>query len=207
MGEAVSAILAPAIGAAISPIPIIAVILVLFTAKARINAPFFALGWFLGLLVVAVIAYRLSDSQVDSGNSDASGWAFALRTRLGMLLLALRQWRSRPTTGDPATPPPWMTTIDRFTPGKAFGFGALLAGPNPKTLLLSIVGRDHNCSGRRAAWAPWRSVLVYALLGTVSVGGAVLSYPWTASHLAVLRRRYPLYWQVSRIAGGGAHRG
>ncbi len=34
--------------------------------------------------------------------------------------------------------PKWMAGIDGFTPGKAFGLALILAGPNPKNLLLSI---------------------------------------------------------------------
>ncbi len=44
MGSAISEVLPFAIGVAISPVPIIAVILVLFSARARVNGPVFTLG-------------------------------------------------------------------------------------------------------------------------------------------------------------------
>jgi hypothetical protein len=45
MGKAISEVLPFAIGVAISPAAIIAVILVLFSARARVNGPVFTLGW------------------------------------------------------------------------------------------------------------------------------------------------------------------
>jgi threonine/homoserine/homoserine lactone efflux protein len=179
MGEAISAILPQAIGAAISPIPIIAVILMLFTAKARVNAPIFALGWVLGLLVVAAIAYLVGDSQDVATDEDASNWAYILKVVLGVLLflLAIKQWRSRPKSDDPPTAPPkWMQAIDQFSPVKAFGMGALLSGPNPKNLLLSIAAGTTIAQLGATGADAWVAIFVYALLGTVTVGGPVAYY-------------------------------
>ena len=53
MIHAIGEILPLAIGIAISPLPIIAVILMLTTPKARTNGPAFLAGWLLGLVVVA----------------------------------------------------------------------------------------------------------------------------------------------------------
>ena len=41
MGQAIGEVLPFAVGVAISPVPIIAVILVLFSARARVNGPAF----------------------------------------------------------------------------------------------------------------------------------------------------------------------
>ena len=45
MGAAIGDILGAAVGVAISPVPIIAVILMLFTAKATANSISFLIGW------------------------------------------------------------------------------------------------------------------------------------------------------------------
>jgi hypothetical protein len=179
VGEAISAILPQALGAAISPIPIIAVILMLFTAKARVNAPLFTLGWVLGLLVVVAIAYLAGDSTDVSTDDDASNWAFILKVILGVLLilLATKQWRGRPKPGEPPPPPPkWMQGIDQFTPAKAFGLGALLGGPNPKNLLLSIAAGTTIAQLGATGADAWVALLVYALIGTLPVGGPVAYY-------------------------------
>ena len=49
MGQAIGDLLPAAIGVAISPVPIIAIILMLGTPKARSNGPAFAAGWVIGL--------------------------------------------------------------------------------------------------------------------------------------------------------------
>ena len=45
-------LLPTAIGIALSPVPIAAVILMLFSSRARVNGPLFVLGWVVGLGVV-----------------------------------------------------------------------------------------------------------------------------------------------------------
>ena len=62
MTEGISAVLTYAIGVAISPMPIMATILILFSRRARVNGPLFLAGWALALAVVSGVAYLLSDS-------------------------------------------------------------------------------------------------------------------------------------------------
>ena len=60
MGNAIGTILPQAIGVAISPVPIIAVILMLFSQRAKSNGPAFLLGWVLALVVVGSIVLVLA---------------------------------------------------------------------------------------------------------------------------------------------------
>ena len=53
MGQGISEVLTFAVGVAISPVPIIAVILMLFSARARVNGPMFLLGWVFALGAVS----------------------------------------------------------------------------------------------------------------------------------------------------------
>jgi hypothetical protein len=62
MGQGISEVLTFAVGVAISPVPIIAVILMLFSAKARVNGLVFLAGWALALAVVSGAVYFLSDA-------------------------------------------------------------------------------------------------------------------------------------------------
>jgi Sap, sulfolipid-1-addressing protein len=52
MGQAIGEILPFAVGVALSPVPIIAVILMLVTPRARVSGPAFVVGWLTGLAVV-----------------------------------------------------------------------------------------------------------------------------------------------------------
>ena len=55
MGDAIGQVLSFAVGVALSPIPIIGVVLMLGTPRARSNGPAFILGWLIGLTVVGTI--------------------------------------------------------------------------------------------------------------------------------------------------------
>ena len=74
-----------AIGVAISPVPIIAEILMLGTGRAPLNGPAFALGWILGLVIVSIIdllvARRADD--VTPGARNAVDVAKLVRSRSG----------------------------------------------------------------------------------------------------------------------------
>ena len=75
-----------------------------------------------------------------------------VKIALGVLLLlvAARQFRSRPHGDDQPQMPKWMATIDKTTPVAAVGLAAVLSGANPKNLLLADrVGRQ---SGVTPGW-------------------------------------------------------
>ncbi len=135
MGGAIGEILGLAVGVAISPVPVIAVILMLFSAKAGSNSVAFALGWIAALVAVSVIVLALDIG--GSEGDDAGGW---VQVVIGVLLLvlAVRQWRQRRGPDDEPAMPGWMSAIDEFTAVKSFGLAMLLAGPNPKNLALTI---------------------------------------------------------------------
>ena len=139
MRQAIGDILPLAIGVAISPIPIIAVILMLFSAKAKANGVAFLLGWIVGLGVVSAVVYTIADSANTATDSSASDGSSTTRVILGvvLLLMAMRHWRSRPGPGEPAPMPKWMAAVDTITPPKAFGLAFLLSAVNPKNLLLT----------------------------------------------------------------------
>ena len=140
MRQAISEILPYAVGVAISPVPIIAVILMLFSNRAKTNGPAFLLGWVLGLGVVVAVAYSIADASNVATDSSASDGSSTVQVVLGvvLLVLALRNWRKRPGPGEEAAMPKWMATIDAFTPIKALGLAVLLSAVNPKNLILSI---------------------------------------------------------------------
>jgi len=139
MGQGISAILTFAIGVAISPVPIIAVILMLFSDRAKVNGPAFLVGWVLSLAVVCTIIYVVShDGNVATSStaSDSVSWG---KIVLGVALLALarRNWRKRPAPGAQAEMPKWLATVESVSPVKAFGLAVVLAAVNPKNLILT----------------------------------------------------------------------
>lgn len=139
VGAAIGAVLPLAVGIAISPVPIIAAILMLMSPRARTTSLGFLLGWLLGIagatVLFTVVSGELSSSYSQLGSS-MRGW---VQVVLGLLLflLAFKQWKSRPKSSEDASLPQCMQAIDRFSFGKAFGLAFVLAAVNPKNLMLS----------------------------------------------------------------------
>jgi Sap, sulfolipid-1-addressing protein len=89
MGQGIGEVLTFAIGVAISPVSIIAVILMLFSQRANVNGPVFLAGWVLTLAVVSGVVYFIADqgnAATSSTSSDTISWG---KIVLGALLLLL----------------------------------------------------------------------------------------------------------------------
>lgn len=140
MGQAIGNVLPLALGVALSPVPIIAVVLMLATPRGRANGPAFVLGWIAGVALVGTVVLLVAGGVSASDNGQPKTWVSVLKLVLGLLLVlvAVRQWHGRPHGDAEAALPGWMKAIDTFTPVKSAGLGVLLAGPNPKNLLLTI---------------------------------------------------------------------
>ena len=178
MIEGISAVLGFAVGVAISPVPIIAVILMLFSKRARVNGPAFAAGWVVALGVVSVVAYVLAvqgQEASESVTTDVVSWGKLLFGVL-FLLLAVRNWRSRPAPGEAAPMPAWMAGIDGMAPVKALVLGLLLAGVNPKNLMLAVAaGTAVAGLGLSSGDAAW-SLVAFVVLGSLTIVVPVVYY-------------------------------
>ena len=178
MSEAIGAVLPLAIGVAISPIPIIAVILMLFSARARENGIAFLAGWVAALLIVGAIVLVLAAAGRVGSDDATSNLAALVKALLGalFLLLAVRQWGSRPAEGVMTPMPSWMAAIDSFTMGRSLGLAALLAGVNPKNLALTTAAglaiAQAGVSGASAVVA----LLAFVAVASLSVAIPVLYY-------------------------------
>ena len=219
MGQGISEVLTFAIGVAISPVPIMAVILMLFSQRARVNGPMFLFGWALALAVVSGLAYAASDAgdaATNSATSDTISWGKIVFGVL-LLLLAARNWRSRPEPGSVPQMPKWMAGIDALPPGKAFGLGVLLAGPNPKNLLLSIAAGAGLAQLGLSTGDAVVSLIVFVVVGSLTIAGPVVYYlaggesakatldsakGWLAVHNAAVMTVLFLVFGVNLIAQG-----
>jgi threonine/homoserine/homoserine lactone efflux protein len=178
MGQGISEILTYAVGVAISPVPIIAVTLMLFSQRARVNGLMFLLGWVVALVVVSGVAYAAADqanAATDSTTTDTIAWGKIVFGVL-LLLLAARNWRTRPRTGTEPEMPKWMAGIDTLEPVKALGLGLLLAGVNPKNLMLAAAaGAGLATLGLSTANAIG-SLIVFVVVASLTIAGPVVYY-------------------------------
>ncbi len=178
MGQGISQILTFAVGVAISPVPIIAVTLMLFSQRARVNGPMFLLGWVLAVAVVSFAAYGLAkqgEASTSSTTVETIAWGKIVVGVL-LLLLAARNWRGRPAPGTESEMPKWMVGIDAMTPPKALALGALLGGVNPKNLLLAAAAGAGLAELGLSSGDATVSLIVFVLIASVTIAGPVLYY-------------------------------
>jgi threonine/homoserine/homoserine lactone efflux protein len=186
MGSVIGEILPLAVGIAISPIPIIAVILMLLSPRAKGASVGFMIGWVAGI-VVAIVVFTLLSSVIPQRSSGGSSAGGVIKIIFGVLLLflAFRQWRGRPAKDEQATMPKWMSAIDSMTAAKALGLGFLLAAVNPKNLLMAasaglIVGGAGLGFGRGLALV----IIIFVLLAACTVVIPVIGYLMASAQLA-----------------------
>jgi Sap, sulfolipid-1-addressing protein len=74
----------------------------------------------------------------DSGGSSLAATVIKMVVGVLLVVLALRQWRERPASGDRAELPKWMAGVDSMTAGKALVLGLLLSAVVPKNLLIAL---------------------------------------------------------------------
>jgi threonine/homoserine/homoserine lactone efflux protein len=176
LGPTIGDLLPSAVGVALSPLPIVAVILMLTTPKGRVNGPAFVAGWVLGLLAVLVVVLLVAGG-ADSDGSTRTG-ADWVKLLLGVLLagVAWRQWQARPKAGEAPELPKWMATLQEFDPLRSFAVGAALAAVNPKNLALTVAGGATIAQAGMAAGSDAVAILVFVLLASVTIAGPVVAY-------------------------------
>lgn len=177
MGSAIGAVLPLALGVALSPIPIIAVVLMLATPRGGVNGTAFLLGWLVGLSVVGMIVLLLSGESGGSDGSTPATWVGVVSLLLGVALVVLAglQWRRR-TRGDTVALPGWMASIDRFGPVKSTGLGLALSAANPKNLLITVGAAAAIAQAGVSPGGQAVALGLFVLLGTVGPGVPLAIY-------------------------------
>lgn len=167
-----------AVAIAISPLPIIAVILMLMSPRSKQLGLGFLLGWLVGVLVATTTFVLLAGAVPEpdaSGGSEPVIGTFQLVLGALLLLLAVRQWRSRPAPGLTAELPSWMSKIDSMKPLAAIGLGFALAAVNPKNLMMAAAAGATIGRGSLDAGAMALTTVVFTVIAALSVTVPVLT--------------------------------
>ena len=140
IAQAIGQTLAFGAAVALSPAPIILVVLMLSGGRGLGAAAAFLAGWALGLAALGAAVLLFASAE---GASEAQGpakWVGALKAVLGLALLvvAVKQWSARSTDDVEPELPAWAGKVDSFGPAKAAGTAILFAAVKPKNLVLTI---------------------------------------------------------------------
>jgi len=139
MLDAIGEMLPLAVAIALSPLAIASVVLMLLSSRPRAASVAFLLGFGVAVAVVSAAGFLLA-SVLPHGDDDSSISAPVILIALGIvaIVLAVRQWRTRPQPGDELELPGWIAKVESITTPSAFVLGAFFGGLKPKNLLLSI---------------------------------------------------------------------
>lgn len=171
MLNAIRDLLPVAMAVALSPFPIVAIVLVLATPRAIAAGLAFSLGWTLGLAALSTLLFVAAQGETADG---LGGWA-QIAVALALFIAALRKWKKRPRAGQTAQIPSWMAALDTITPTRAMLVGAGLGGLNPKNIGLAFAAVSaiaaHPLDRRESALC----IGIFTLLGSTTVLGALLT--------------------------------
>ncbi|MCZ7461368.1 GAP family protein [Streptomyces sp. WMMC940] len=161
----IAEIVAPALGIALSPFPVVPAILLLLTARARENSSAFVVGWTAGVAGAAVLFTLLASAVEITGEPPA--WVSWGRVGLGGLLVLLGAglWRRRGTKADPT----WIRALETATWPRALRLGLLLSAANPKILVLVAAGGVAIGSAQPAAAGRAGSIALFTLIASAGV--------------------------------------
>ncbi|HVQ87926.1 MAG TPA: GAP family protein, partial [Actinomycetes bacterium] len=165
-----SEVLPLAIAIAVSPFPVIPVILLLFNPGAPKAALAFLTGWVIGVGLATTVFVFLGDF-IDQAKSTPT-WASWLQTAVGVTLVVLgaRQWLARGTS---AQVPGWMASLADAAPSAALRLGLLLSAANPKVLLLAAASGLTIADVKGSVSSEIVAVGLFTLVASISVATPV----------------------------------
>ena len=174
--EAIGGSLPMAVGVAVSPPAVAAVIIMLMTPQARTNAPAFLLGWIVGILTVGLITFMIPG--IETARGEPTPLSGLIRIILGfvLLLLSWRQWRQRPKPDEPVKVPELLARLDKFGMAHSLTTGFLLSGINPKNLVLVAAGAATIDESMLSPELQVIVLLVFTAIASLSVGLPVAAY-------------------------------
>jgi threonine/homoserine/homoserine lactone efflux protein len=173
---ALGEILVPAVGAAVAPMAIVAVLVLLSMSGGLTKGALFVAGFLSVTLSLTLILLLISDGAGVDDSSSASTTATVIKLLLGFgfLWLSLSQWKSRPKPGVPVASPKWMNAVEQATPAKAFVLGVVMAGANPKNISLAVTAAAAVAQTGSTSGVSILGVVIFALIASVGVAIPVL---------------------------------
>lgn len=177
MNEVIGTILPLSMGVALSPFPIIMIVLLLGSARPKANGLAFLAAWVAGLAAIVALLTFILDAVDDSG-TDPEPVAGILRIALGagLLFLAARKFIKRFGPSDAGPLPRWMASAGSYSPGRSAGMGLMLSAANPKNIGITAAAGATIGAADLALPAEIWSMAAYLLLASATVIVPVAAY-------------------------------
>lgn len=201
-----------AMGIALSPGPVLAIIMLLMTKRAKISGPIFLLGMFLGIQIVGSIIIFVPGVIADHGGmSDATG-TVKIIAGVVLLLLIIPIWIKKKKEGNVHRIPKIFNKLDEFGALKVFLIGLVFSAFSVKNAALSASGAAHIHTTSLVDYLETLlGVFVFAIMATITVIVPIVIYFLAPKKTEVLLRTWrdwliKYHWDIVMammlIAGG-----
>jgi hypothetical protein len=129
-----------ALGVAASPLPVVAVLVLLLTKRARVASIVVLVSWLAGVTAALLIALLFAGSVTPPPAGVDTPWegSFALLLGIGLVTMAALSRRGRFRQADPDATPSWVKSVDNLSPVGGAIVVFLNATTSPKNLALAI---------------------------------------------------------------------
>ena len=169
MIEALKDSLPMALGLALSPFSVIAIIIILMTPKAKINALAFLIGWMSGIYLVGLLIFLLPGLETKQGNPTTFSGVMRVLAGLSLLIFAFRSWLKRPKAGEEIKTPKLFLTLDKFSIWQSMLTVFLFSAANVKNMAFSATGAariDYSLVNDNSIYA---ALFIFTAIGSLTL--------------------------------------
>ena len=175
MRAVISEILPLALVVTLSPINVIAAILLLFSKRPVAAASSYLGGFIVGVTAIiggAVVFANIVDRSPNVAQDHGVGW-IKLIFGIVLLVLAVRKFRGRPRPGEVASLPGWMDGIASFTPLRALRTGLVVGALNPKNIAIGLTSALTIATAELSTQAQLVTVGLYVFVAVLGVAAPI----------------------------------
>jgi Sap, sulfolipid-1-addressing protein len=198
MGSALRDMLPYAIGLLVSPLPVVAVIVLLAGREGTRKGLIFSITWWL-VSFIAVLVLALLAGAATRPPAGAPAWESAIKIIMGVALLVWAAWRYIELRRGPRPPPAWLDRLDDLPPDQLAGVAARLLLSDPIRLSMLIAAALALGSRRLSAPGDLLPAAVFALAG--SLGPILARFLPPDSKQWLLRRDDALTFVTALVFG------
>jgi threonine/homoserine/homoserine lactone efflux protein len=165
-----------AIVVTISPVNIIAAILLLFSKRPLVNAANYLVGFVVGVAAFLSLVTVLAGLLNLSAGSDRARWASVLLLVLGLLLLVagIQKLRHRPGPDDDVQKPKWMDGIEDFSSAKSLLVGIAVGFFNPKNIAVGVAAAITIASAQLSVGDQVILIAMYVVIASLGVAAPII---------------------------------
>jgi threonine/homoserine/homoserine lactone efflux protein len=177
LADAIGKMLPAIMAIALTPIQIVAVVVVLGGPQGRAGGFAFLTGWLVALGALVTVAILLVDKLGESGRTPTPllHW-LQLAAGLLLLVMAIRLWRKRKMNDEEPATPKWLTSLGEARPVRAFVAGASTAAANPKIIALVLSSLTSIAYLALSAWQIAAVAILFVLLGSTPLITLVVAH-------------------------------